>query len=91
MEKMYRRRPRTSEKNKLPEKSTDSIPLPNEKEYTPARPESEIRQPPSSILDLVRKYIHFEEIIIIGLIFILLDEGIDDEFLLIILIYILLT
>ena len=78
-------------RNVQPLRNSD-IPLPNEKENSlestnaPAVPGRH-----NNILDFIKTHIHFEEIVLIGLIFILLDEGIDDEFLLIILVYILLT
>lgn len=67
------------------------IPLPTEAEEAT----SQERQTPQSrlgqIVDIVRKRIGLEEIIILGLIFLLIQERIDDELLLIILVYILLS
>lgn len=67
-----------------------NIPLPNEKEEAVAAEfqPRELRR--SSFLSFLKSRIHIEEIILLGLIFLLLEEGIDDEFLLILLIYILL-
>jgi hypothetical protein len=100
MERVYRRRSYPARKSiqKSGEiietiKHNDDIPLPNKREdnnEVQNAGEAAQRQK-TSIFAFLRKNIHFEEIILIALIFILLDEGIDDEFLLIILIYILIT
>jgi len=67
------------------------IPLPNEKEdlldYKPPRKGIPII---SDIINYIRRNIKIEEIILIGLIILLLDESIEDDLLLVILIYILL-
>jgi len=70
--------------------NTNRIPLPNEEESSEGTDETRKLHKPS-ILDFFKNHIRLEEIILLGIIFVLLDEGIDDEFLLIILIYILLT
>jgi hypothetical protein len=44
-----------------------------------------------SILDFLKERIGIEEIVLLGLIFLLLDEALDDELLLILLVYIFLT
>lgn len=68
-----------------------SIPMPNEREgfkhpWSKGKGLSGL----NGILDFLREHIKVEEIILIGLIILLLDESIEDDFLLIILIYILL-
>ncbi|MGI6778564.1 MAG: hypothetical protein ACOX7R_11320 [Acetivibrionales bacterium] len=99
---LYRRYPYYSKRHShynidSEEKETSgSIPLPNEeepiKEINETREIEEVQERyRPSLLDFIKKHIHLEEIILLGLIFILLDEGIDDDFLLIMLIYILLT
>ncbi len=68
----------------------EDIPLPNQKEKTDnaaLRNNKGFSFPFSSIF----KRIGIEEIILVGLIFLLLNEGIEDDFLLIILFYILIT
>lgn len=68
-----------------------SIPLPNEVELPTERPTDErrsLRIP--DIFDFLRKHIQLEDIIIIGLILILIAEGVEDELLLLILVYLLL-
>lgn len=72
-------------------KGADNIPLPNEEEKPLEEVENEQQVHRPSILDFFKSRIHLEEIILLGLIFILLDEKIDDDFLLIMLIYILIT
>jgi hypothetical protein len=68
-----------------------SIPMPNEREVF-KYPWGKGKGLPGlhGILNFVREHIRLEEIILIGLIILLLDESIEDDFLLIILIYILL-
>ncbi len=91
------------EKEKLKDtiNKDEEIPLPNELEYATG-PEiasqtgSEMfnKNRESSIFSFLKtltKKIHLEEIIIVGLIFLLLNEEIKDDILLLILIYILLT
>jgi hypothetical protein len=67
------------------------IPLPNEKEAD-ADPALQKRKPfaLAGVLDYVRTHIRIEDIILVGLIILMLDESIEDDILLIILIYILL-
>ncbi|HEX3027837.1 MAG TPA: hypothetical protein VHT34_00685 [Clostridia bacterium] len=68
----------------------EDIPLPNQKEQTDNaafRNNKGFNFPFGSIF----KRIGLEEIILVGLIFLLLNEGIEDDFLLIILIYVLIT
>ncbi|HHY23583.1 MAG TPA: hypothetical protein GX527_05005 [Clostridiaceae bacterium] len=91
------------EKEKLKDaiNKDEKIPLPNELEhiYGPevaSQTGSEMfnKSRESGIfgfLKLLPKKIHLEEVIIIGLIFLLLNEEIKDDILLLILIYILLT
>jgi len=68
-----------------------SIPMPNESERAPESvPDPRKAHKMPSILGFLKGHIHLEEIILLALIFLLLEEGIDDEFLLILLIYILL-
>ncbi|MCX8129044.1 MAG: hypothetical protein N3I35_02965 [Clostridia bacterium] len=72
----------------------EDIPLPNEIETPPEFSSYAGSMRNSSIINFFKTRIHFEEIILIGLIIILLDEGItgiEDEFLLIILVYLLLA
>ena len=82
------------EENRIETNKTEDIPLPNETEAALDQKDSfhGIRKAQrTSILDFFRQRIHIEEIILLGLIFLLLDEGIEDEFLLLLLLYILLT
>lgn len=67
------------------------IPLPNEKETRPGFFEEKKVMPSlAGIVNYIRQHVKIEEIILIGLIILMLDESIEDELLLIILIYILL-
>lgn len=69
-----------------------SIPLPNEVELPSGRPAYEkrdFRMP--DIFGYLKKRIKLEDIILIGLIFLLIEEGIEDELLLLILVFLLLT
>ena len=67
------------------------IPLPNERESDLGYV-GEKRSLPSlsGIIDYIRQHVKIEEIILIGLIILMLDESVEDDLLLIILIYILL-
>lgn len=67
------------------------IPLPNERESLPESP-AEKRTVPTlaGFVNYLRRHIKIEDIILIGLIILMLDEAIEDDLLLIILIYILL-
>jgi len=67
------------------------IPLPNEKEGYP-RNDGEKKVIPSlaGIANYIKQHVKIEDIILIGLIVLVLDESIEDDLLLIILIYILL-
>ena len=75
-------------------KEMEDIPLPNESE-SPTEVPSELRNGGlPNLLNFFRTRIHMEEIILIGLIILLLDEGLnglEDEFLLIMLIYLLIA
>jgi len=82
-------------------KKDEEILLPNELEHI-SGPEAASQTGPEmfnknressvfSFLKLLPKKIHLEEIIILGLIFLLLNEEIRDDILLLVLIYILLT
>jgi hypothetical protein len=75
----------------LPQKDFFGIPLPNERETVPGFA-AEKRWVPSlaGIISFIREHVKIEEIILIGLIILMLDESIEDDLLLIILIYILL-
>jgi len=100
---IYRRQP---SKNKRPlpsnadqeaelKKSGDikpvlNIPLPNQAEDTEAALTDD-RGHSSSFINIFNHKIFLDEIILFGLIFVLFTEGIEDEFLLIILLYILLV
>ena len=67
------------------------IPLPNEREYPYELAEERKKFPGlSSIFDFIKEHIKVEELILIGLIILLLDEAMEDQLLLIILVYILL-
>jgi len=66
----------------------DNIPLPTDMEESEFDSRDLTR---TSIFDFIKSKIHIEEIILIGLIFLLLAEGIGDEILIILLLYILLT
>ncbi len=75
----------------LPQADFIGIPLPNEQEAYPGyHDEKRIFPALGGVVDYIRKHVKIEEIILIGLIILLLDESIEDQLLLIILIYILL-
>lgn len=80
----------TYAKNPGHNEMTINIPLPNELEEKPEHPSSIHNRHKSSFLEYLKKRITLEEVILLGLIFLLLDDAIEDEFLLIMLIYILL-
>ena len=66
----------------------DNIPLPTDMEES----EFDLRNSSKpSFLDFIRQKIHIEEIILLMLIFLLIGEGIGDEILIILLLYILIT
>ncbi len=68
-----------------------SIPLPNEREsYKYPWGKSNGPNGLNGVLNFLREHIRIEEIILVGLIILLLDESLEDDFLLIILVYILL-
>ncbi len=69
-------------------KTIERIPLPNEIEAFPENSNEQRSSGLLSIFNTLKKRIGIEEIILLGLIFILLEEGIDDEFLLILLVYV---
>jgi len=83
-------------------KSSIEIPLPNQEENvthgewkTPGR-KIKYRgaypfQYKPSFIDFIREHVHLEELLLIGLIILFLKEGIEDELLTILLIYILLA
>ncbi len=67
------------------------IPLPNEKEVqTSTDKERRKNLSFSNIIRYIQNHVKIEEIILIGLIVLILDESLEDDLLLIILIYILL-
>jgi len=66
-----------------------SIPPPNKMDSTPVRGFTHHHSKTPSFLNFFKGRIKVDEIILLAIIFLLLDEGINDEFLLIILIYIL--
>lgn len=72
-------------------KEVRDIPLPTEVEEPAVQSRTVPRSRIGHFLDTIRKRIGIEEIIIIGLIFLLIEERIEDELLLIILLYLLLT
>jgi hypothetical protein len=85
------RRPTYSTKKYLPSYSGGNIPMPNEKEGLSGIFGGKLKIPGLPIVtDFLKEHIKLEELILIGLIILLLDESIEDDFLLIILIYILL-
>lgn len=66
------------------------IPLPNEIEASEVSlHNSRNRTGKTSFLSNLKDRIHLEEIILLGLIFLLLDEKVEDDFLLLLLVYIL--
>lgn len=68
-----------------------SIPMPNEKESLSGILGDKLRIPGlPAVIDFFREHIRLEELILIGLIILFLDESIEDDFMLIILIYLLL-
>lgn len=73
--------------------SINNIPLPNEADFDNSRNDNDGHIIPGRSFSLYSLFqqIHIEELILIGLIFILLEEGIKDELLLIVLVYILIT
>lgn len=90
---VYSPNPPYSMNSPSPEQYGDlsGIPLPNEREpgfEKPATPRFASRL--SEIANYIRRHIKIEDIILIGLIILMLDESIEDDLLLIILIYILL-
>lgn len=95
---VYRRYPLVPQKRYLgpagiPSNPVAEFPLPNEKELLDESQEinTELMPRRISFLDHIIHRIDMEEIILIGLILILLLEGIQDEVLLIVLLYILLS
>ena len=67
---------------------SDIPPLPNEKEDDSSPSESNRNL---GFIDIFKNRIFLDDIILVGLIFLLLHEGVEDEFLLIILVYLLLA
>ncbi len=75
----------------LQQKDFFGIPLPNEREVSPGYAgEKRLLPSVAGIIQFIRRHVKIEEIILIGLIILMLDESIEDDLLLIILIYILL-
>lgn len=73
------------------EKDFFGIPLPNEKEVIAGYAAERRRPSPiSGIIRYIRKHVTIEELILVGLIVLMLDEALEDDLLLIILVYILL-
>lgn len=73
------------------EKDFFGIPLPNEKEAIPEfAGERKRTSPLYDVIRYIQKHVKIEELILVGLIVLMLDEAIDDDLLLIILVYILL-
>lgn len=100
---LYRRRQNSSRKHipidpdseeevkkPKPIKTSSNIPLPTEAEDITDQT-FEDRSHSSLYIDIFKKRIFLDEIILVGLIFLLFEEGIEDEFLLIILVYILMA
>ena len=67
------------------------IPMPNESEDSAEPGQRFPKAGKPSFLDFIKSRMHFEELLLLALIFLLFEEGIDDDFLFILLIYILLT
>jgi hypothetical protein len=68
-----------------------NIPMPNEKETTNYYWKKKKKTSGfPAVLDFIKEHVKIEELLLIGLIFLLFDESIEDDFLLIILVYILL-
>lgn len=77
--------------NFFQQKDFFGIPLPNEREAYPEHAGEKRAEPSlSKVINYIRQHVKIEEIILIGLIILMLDESIEDDLLLIILIYILL-
>jgi|LSQX01.1.fsa_nt_gb hypothetical protein len=68
-----------------------SIPLPNETDKEPAESKESHRPLGPPFLNFFKKRFGTDEIIILGLILLLFEEKIEDEFLLIVLVYLLLS
>lgn len=87
----YANREKNAEEELLPDgmKKISEIPLPNEVE-TPQKSQNPhmYRTGISSILSSLARNIRVEDIILIGLILLILDEGFEDDFLLFMLIFI---
>lgn len=71
-------------------KELQSIPLPNE-DIEPLGETETTGEKRVFSLDNIIKHIPLEEVILLGLIILLLDESLEDDFLLIILVYLLFT
>jgi hypothetical protein len=71
-------------------KETPEIPLPNESENVEDNL-LDTRGHSSAFINIFNHKIFLDEIILLGLLFLLFEEGVVDEFLVIILLYILLT
>lgn len=72
-------------------KHGDNIPMPNESDASTNESGEKQANRGLSVIRFLKSHIKLEEIILLGLIFFLLDEGLNDDFLLLILIYILLS
>ena len=70
-------------------KVTDEIPLPNNVEIESGPVNRKQTKHSPSIIDFFKDKISLEEIILIGIIIVLIIEGVEDEFLLLMLLYIL--
>lgn len=64
-----------------------TIPMPNENENSAPVNPGQVRNHKPLSLDSFIKNIHADDIILLGLIFILIQEKLEDEFLIIVLIY----
>lgn len=78
--------------NEMSVPEIERIPLPTEEEQI-AFPDSKLAgdRKKRSFLDLLPFRIGIEELIILGLVFVLFQEGIDDDFLILLLLFILFT
>lgn len=79
-----------NDKSRSLPKDIDSIPLPNEKDEV-ASPDLQESTRNTSKPGMFTRRLQADEIILLGLIFLLIEEHIDDDFLLIILIYLLVS
>lgn len=68
-----------------------NIPMPNENEKSVPVDPGQVRNHKPLSLDSFIRNIHADDIILLGLIFILIQEKLEDEFLIIVLVYLLIS